>query len=437
MVNANMMKILLINPPNSGRSVPEEEFGIDSLKPIFRGEPLALEVLAGNLLDQEVMILDLKVEPQALLPTLRTFAPNLVGITGMTCEANAMKSIAATVKANSDALVVAGGIHASNDADFFHIPDIDYICIGLGKASFRELILALEREDDTAAIPGICKVDKGATARYISRDYSAGDLVDNVPPAYDLVARYRKEYILTSLQLDMGFVATAFGCPFRCNFCCIKGLTNGRYLAHSIDAVLRDIALLPDIPVIRLLDANTFANVQHATALGNAIKGAGLGKQFLADVRSDTVVKHPELMRLWREAGLRAVIVGFEEIDDTSLSAMNKANSVAMNSEAITILHDIGITIVGDFIISPDYGHEDFDRLTGYITTHNVDLPMITVLTPLPGTSLYREQQQNIRIRDLDYYTLTNAVTDTALPENEFYQRYAELLKMSHTGARL
>ena len=43
------MKILLVNPPNCGRSIPEEEYGIDTIKMIFRGEPLALEVIAGNL----------------------------------------------------------------------------------------------------------------------------------------------------------------------------------------------------------------------------------------------------------------------------------------------------------------------------------------------------------------------------------------------------
>ncbi len=431
------MKILLVNPPNSGRSIPEEEYGIDSIKSIFRGEPLALEVLAGNLRDHEVMILDLKVEPDALVASLAAFAPDIVGLTGMTCEANAMVAQAKVIKANCQALVVVGGIHASNDPDFFHQPAIDYIAIGLGKASLRQLVLALEQGGDTSIIPGICKVGSGSTANYTPRQFSMADLVDDVPPAYELVQRYRQHYILTSLQLDMGFVATAFGCPFRCHFCCIKGLTDGRYLAHSIATVLRDISLLPDVPIIRLLDANTFANVEHATKLATALKEANLGKQFLADVRSDTVVKHPELMTLWKEAGLRAVIVGFEEIDDSSLSAMNKANSVAVNSEAITILHDIGITIIGDFIISPSYNHSDFDRLERYITEHQVDLPMITVLTPLPGTPLFDDMQAEISIDDLDYYTLTNAVTPTVMAGKEFYQRYAALLKMSHSGASL
>jgi len=232
----------------------------------------------------------------------------------------------------------------------------------------------------------------------------------------------------------MGFAATAFGCPFNCSFCCIKPLTDGNYLPHSQEAVLRDIRLLEDIPVIRLLDANTFGDPRQATKLCEAIVAADLKKQFLADVRSDTVVRHPEMMRDWRQAGLRAVIVGFEEVTDNGLAKFNKKNKVAINSEAITILHDLGITIVGDFIISPDYDEQDFDRLEAYIDTHAIDLPMITVLTPLPGTELYSRRRDEIVISDLDYYTLTNAVLPTKMKPGAFYQRYAALLHKSHSG---
>jgi hypothetical protein len=97
----------------------------------------------------------------------------------------------------------------------------------------------------------------------------------------------------------------------------------------------------------------------------------------------------------------------------------------------------MGITIVGDFIISPEYDEQDFDRLETYLGSKQIDLPMITVMTPLPGTPLYREQQQRIINHNLDFYTLTNAVTTTKLAEKRFYTRYAQLLADSHQHARL
>lgn len=431
------MKILLVNPPNSGKSIPEEKYGIDSIKQIFRGEPLALEVLAGNLPDFEVRIIDLKASPDSLPQVLSEFRPDIAGITGVTCEANSVLKLAREIKEGCGALTVVGGIHASNDPEFFNQPQIDYIVVGLGKASFRELLLALREERKDISITGVAATSPGQPLQYTPRQYSSSDLADSIPPAYNLVEQYRSTYYLSTLQLDMGFVVTAFGCPFNCSFCCISGLTDGRYLTHNTDSVIRDIKMLGDIPVVRLLDANTFGDPEHARQLCSAIQTAGIKKHFLADVRSDTVVKHPDLMQQWKNAGLRAVIIGFEEISDEGLKKMNKANLAATNTEAISILHDIGITIIGDFIVSPDYDEADFDLLGNYINDNSVDLPMITVMTPLPGTKLHREIRNKIIIDDLDYYTLTNAVLPTRLEEKIFYQNYANLLRQGHSKANL
>ena len=132
------MKVLLVNPPNCGRSIPEEVYGIDSIKMILRGEPLALEALAGNLDGHEVKIVDLKAAPDTLDDVLTDFNPGVVGITGVTCEANTMLKLAATAKKLTDAVVVVGGSHASNDPYFFNREKIDgralvlYIDVNLG-----------------------------------------------------------------------------------------------------------------------------------------------------------------------------------------------------------------------------------------------------------------------------------------------------------------
>jgi radical SAM superfamily enzyme YgiQ (UPF0313 family) len=429
------MKILLVNPPDCGRSIPEERYGIDTLRQIFRGEPLALETLAGNLDGHEVRIVDLKAAPGSLSRELADFRPDLAGLTGVTCEANTLVKLAGQIKESCGATIVVGGVHASNDPEFFNRAEIDYIVVGLGKLSFRQLIDTLPA--DGGQIPGVARTRPGERLSFTPRSFSGADLVQSAPPRYDLVERYRPHYTLKSLGLDMGAVASAFGCPFECSFCCIAGLTGGRYLTQSSESVVRDIGLLGDIPVIRLVDANTFGNPEHARMLCRQIRQAGIRKNFLADVRSDTVVRHPELLREWKEAGLRSVIIGFEALDDARLGELNKANSAAANREAIRILHEIGITIVGDFIISPDYDEEAFAVLDKYLQDNPIDLPIFTVLTPLPGTPLFREEKERIVIDDLDYYTLTNAVVPTRLDEKIFYENYARLTKSAHARAKL
>jgi len=430
------MKILLINPPNCGRSIPEERYGITSLKQIFRGEPLALEVLAGNLSEHEVRILDLKAEPDGLQEELTSFAPELVALTAMTCEAQTVLRIATEVKQSCQAILVVGGVHASADPEFFNQQMIDWVVIGLGKQSFRQLVTSIEAGDLSCSIPGVARSNPGQRLNYQPRKFSRSDLAEQQAPRYDLVARYRPEYSLLSLGLQLGFVASAAGCPYDCSFCCIAPLTGGDYLTASIDTVIRDIQSL-STPVIRLVDANTFGNPDHALKLAAAIEAAGIKKQFMADVRSDTVVRHPDLLKRWKDIGLRAVIIGFEEIEDAALGLMNKENSAATNLQAIETLHRIGLTIVGDFIISPDYTEQQFDNLSCFVKQQKIDLPMHTILTPLPGTALYQQIRDQITNHDLDYYTLTNAVLPTRLDEELFYQRYAALLAEGHQSAKV
>ncbi len=428
------MRILLVNPPNSGRSIPEEQYGITSIKQIFRGEPLALETLAGNLDGHEVRILDLKVtDPAAFESVVEEFAPDLIGFTAMTCEANSALALARRAKqARPQVRTVVGGVHASNDPAYFYQPEMDFVTVGLGKASLRELVEALEIGSDPALVAGIACRNISGTYSFASRQFSSTDLAEDRAPRYDLVAQNRSEYTLRHLNLDMGFVVTAYGCPYRCAVCSIGPLTGHRYLTYSTASVIRDIQLLGETPVIRLVDANTFGSPCLAAELAEAIDRAGIRKSFFADVRSDTVVRHPDLFRRWKEIGLRSVVIGFEEIFDDRLDTLEKDSGVRQNIEAIEILHNLGISIVGDFIVSPDYDESDFAALRRFVRDQAIELPIPTILTPLPGTPLHARMQKDIVVTDLDYYTLTNAVTRTRLPEAVFYALFADMLADFH-----
>jgi radical SAM superfamily enzyme YgiQ (UPF0313 family) len=422
------MNILLINPPNCGRSIPEENYGIKSIKMIFRGEPLSLETLAGNLGGHAVAIADLKADPQALAAEKLPFAPDVVGLTGVTCEANTVLSLASQMKTRFGAVVVVGGHHASCDPTFFGRPWVDYVVTGLGKLSFRLLIDALAA-GQAVNIPGIQTIRDGVPQPFTPRAFSTADLVDHHPPRYDLVKAHRDTYVMSGVGGKTGFVASAFGCTHRCCFCCIPTMTGNRYLLHSNASVVRDVLTLNEVNTIRLVDANTFGNAGLARDLARMLIDAGVDKPLVADVRSDTVVNHPDLFALWRRAGLRVAVIGFEEIDDQRLAQLNKRNSVETNIAATRILKDLGIRIVGDFIVAPDYSENEFERLEAFIDRSDIDLPIPAILTPIPGTPLHQQMAADILIDNLDYYTFTNAVTPTRMAEAQFYQRYAALLE--------
>ncbi|MCK7471443.1 MAG: hypothetical protein MZU95_12230 [Desulfomicrobium escambiense] len=59
-----------------------------------------------------------------------------------------------------------------------------------------------------------------------------------------------------------------------------------------------------------------------------------------------------------------------------------------------------------------------------FIVANKIEIPVISVLTPMPGTPLYEKMKKDIIISDLDYYTFTNAVTKHKMPEALFYKTY-------------
>ena len=57
---------------------------------------------------------------------------------------------------------------------------------------------------------------------------------------------------------------------------------------------------------------------------GQLIRGAGIKRGFSAQVRSDSVAQHPELIQLWAEAGLESVFLDLEKITDADLASLKK-----------------------------------------------------------------------------------------------------------------
>ena len=427
------MKILLVNPPNSGRSIPEEEYGIVSIKQIFKGEPFSLEVLAGALSGHEVVILDLKCDKEDVLwERYTSFEPDIVGFTAVTCEARTVLRYAARLKEQKPAVMVVGGTHASCDPAFFNRREIDYIVCGIGKRSFAELVGSLASGETGPCIPGVAATSPGGELRYTPRSFEDDDLMDDCHPRYDLVAAYREQYVLERLGMKMGFVITAYGCTHHCSFCAIPAMTGGRYLTHSPESVVRDIGLLGDVPFIRMVDANTYGNPQIADELCRLIKASGIKKRFIADVRADTVAGNIEMLKRWKEAGLFGVVVGFEDLEAGRLNAYHKKYGPSVISGAIDRLHELGLVIVGDFIVSPDYEEKDFEKLERFIIEKKIHIPMLSVLTPIPGTPLYETMKERIVIQDLDYYTFTNAVVRTRMDEAAFYRTFSELVNRLH-----
>jgi radical SAM superfamily enzyme YgiQ (UPF0313 family) len=131
---------------------------------------------------------------------------------------------------------------------------------------------------------------------------------------------------------------------------------------------------------------------------------ADVKKTFISQA-SATMLKTPELITRAADAGCRGLFVGLESISQTQLAKMAKDhNIVERYHELIDRLHDHGIAVVGSFMFGLDGDDKDvFSRTVEFAEEAGIDVAQFSILTPFPGTQLYRQLQDEGRIVEDDW----------------------------------
>lgn len=418
------MNILLIKPPSSGRS----------LTPTL-GEPLELEYLAAAVKDHNVNILDMRLEKN-LEKKLDAFKPDVVGVTAYTCEAKRARDILKQVKTyHPNIHTLVGGHHATFLPGDFHRPYVNAIFMGFADRTFPEYIRILEEGGDVTVIPQIALVRDD---RLVFTERKEFDLdLDALPlPARHLIRDYRKSY-RDAMRRRTAFVLTSRGCPFRCTFCACWKLMRGKYATRKPESVVEEMVRMPgDVDLVCFADDNTLHNPSRALRFIDLLKKRRNTQKFTMYARADTIVRHPELIAGLKEVGLEYLTVGLESFRDDDLEGLSKQSSVALNNEAIHILHRLGVGLSAHFIVDPKYGREDFRLLSEYICRRGLFRPVFAVLTPLPGTSLYERTFEEFCIRDPDYFDFAHSILPTKLERRDFYREFAKLYRKSYSLRR-
>ncbi len=395
-------------------------------------EPLALEMLAATVPDHDVRIFDMRVEAN-LSSVLQDFSPDLVGVTALTTEIYAAQDVMRAVKEFApEIFTLIGGYHVSLMPEDCFLPQVDAIAIGEGELVFPHLVEALAGRGRLTDVPNLICRDRDG--QFI-RNKTATDSLDmnELPlPRRDLVKQYRQEYFFLFDRPDIS-IATGRGCPFRCNFCSVWEFYHGKTRQMSPQRVIDEITSV-ETDHITFVDDNFLMNYKREDAIADMVKAEGIRMRFSMECRTDSIARHPELLSKWVDVGLYAVLLGLEGASDDVLKKVNKNSSAATNDEAIRILHDNGVIIWGAFIVDPDWTADDFKQLRDYVTEKEITHTQFTVLTPLPGTQLYRKHFDELLTYDYTCYDTLHAVTRTRLPRTEFYQHFANLYRQSDLG---
>jgi radical SAM superfamily enzyme YgiQ (UPF0313 family) len=392
-------------------------------------EPLHLEMIAATVPEHDVRILDMRLDDD-LESMLRRFQPEMVAVTALTPEVYTAQDVLRRVKSFSpEVFTVAGGHHATLLPQDLSLPQVDAVAIGEAEGMFSELVRGVEGHCGLTDVPSIVWKNREGTFIRNERSYSRIDLGSLPVPRRDLTEAYRSEYFFLFDKPDTS-VATSRGCPSRCNFCSVHEFYGGRINQMPAGRVLSEVAAV-STDHITFVDDNFLMNHQRETTIADMIRSEGIRKRYSMECRTDSIVRHPGLVKKWADIGLYAVLLGLEGGSDKILKGVGKSCTIDTNNQAIRILQDNGVIIWGAFIVDPDWTQDDFKRLRDYVQEHRITHTQFTILTPLPGTQLYRERRNELLTEDYSSFDTLHAVLPTRLPREEFYQHFAGLYRQT------
>jgi hopanoid C-3 methylase len=379
------MKILFVRPKPSAYTI--------GLQHLMIVEPLELEILATLVKDRhEVKIVDMILENEKPEIVLKKENPDVLGLTGYITHIPVMIAYCQMAKQiNNKIKTVVGGVHIEKFPEDIDHVSVDYRVVRNATRTFPQLIAFL---DGSGEFPtGVLQMHQR--------------LSDIVLPVYDffvpipdrsLTKKYRHQYFYV-FHNKVALLKTSFGCPFQCKFCFCREITGGLFYERLMDEVIAELKSIEE-QEIYIVDDDFLLNPRRLTLFIDRMKEEGLKKRFLVYGRADFIVAHPDLIRLFKQAGLRTVIVGLESFANEELDRYNKKTTESINHQAMNILNENQVDCYAAVIVSPDWSAADFKRAGEIMNRLKIKFVNLQPLTPLKGTQMNCTDEQLIINRD-------------------------------------
>lgn len=326
---------------------------------------------------------------------------DLVGISSITSTAPEAYRILRKVKEYGDIPVVFGGAHPTFLPDEALEAGADFVVRGEGEDTFPELVRCLNSGGDLSRILGLSFKDADGFRHNPDRPRPR-HLSDLPWPDLSLIRDFGRCKIIP--------VMTSRGCPYDCNFCAVTEMFGRRYRFRETEDIIAELKALGEAnpkAAFFFYDDNFTANRERTVQLLERMLEEGIDRHWSAQARVD-VARDPELMDLMKRSGCGMLYLGLESINPETLKEFHKAQTVEDVTLAVQELHKRKIFVHGMFVIGSDADTPaTISDTVRYAKKAKVDSVQFMILTPVPGTGLYRELEEQDRIFDHDWERYT------------------------------
>jgi len=343
--------------------------------------------------------------------------PKIIALTATTSTIKtAMKYIKSIKKALPNSLSVLGGPHPTfMPAEVLKDTRVDVVILGEGEETMVHLAsdyIDKERQD-ISSISGIAYTDPQTRVIKFTQPRPLIKDLDSLP----LPARHLVPFDSYNASKDQsGGMITSRGCVFSCGYCTFSLIMGKKFRSRSPQNVVDEIEELYyhyKIRDIAFLDDTFLLNKKRAYAIAQEIKDRGLDVNFVASSRVDMV--NYNLLQKLKSSGMSTLYYGVEMGSQRILDLMKKGITLKQAEDAVKNAKKAGLNVLTSFILGyPGETKEDMNQTIDFSIKLKPDYSQYSILTPFPGTPIYRELNGKglISSKNWDKYTVLEPVLD-------------------------